>query len=126
MQATFKPLPVADEEIMFSNTDLHGKDYHLVAANLKNLVELDKKLSESGIDRNIPTIFLAECVLVYIEKQETDSLLKWIADKFKTVFFVNYEQVCIIHYMYHVINPLSVCLFFVLYCSCVSLKKLDR
>ena len=84
---------IPDEEIRFCNTDLHGKDYHLVAANLKNLTELDKKLTESGVDKNMPTIFIAECVLVYIEKSDTDSLMKWITNKFKSVFFVNYEQV---------------------------------
>jgi len=60
---------------------------------LKNLTELDKKLTESGVDKNMPTIFIAECVLVYIEKSDTDSLMKWITNKFKSVFFVNYEQV---------------------------------
>jgi len=41
----------------------------------------------------MPTIFIAECVLVYIEKSDTDNLMKWITNKFKSVFFVNYEQV---------------------------------
>ncbi|KAH3806062.1 leucine carboxyl methyltransferase 1-like [Dreissena polymorpha] len=81
------------EEVKFNATDLHGKDYHLVAANLKNLAELDQKLHESGIDKTLPTIFIAECVLVYIEKSNTDAILKWVTDNFSTTFFVNYEQV---------------------------------
>jgi len=84
---------VSDEEIRFCSTDLHGKDYHLVAANIKNLPELDKKLTECKVDKNLPTIFIAECVLVYIEKASTDALLHWAKDTFPTVFFVNYEQV---------------------------------
>ena len=82
-----------DGEIKLSTTDLHGKDYHLVAANLKNLKELEHKLHECDIDYSMPTIFIAECVLVYIEKNKTDELLKWITEHFSSAFFVNYEQV---------------------------------
>lgn len=82
-----------DGEIKLSPTDLHGKDYHLVAANLKNLSELQHKLKECEIDYTVPTIFIAECVLVYIEKSKTDELLKWISDRFSSAVFINYEQV---------------------------------
>ncbi|KAL4220672.1 Leucine carboxyl methyltransferase 1 [Mactra antiquata] len=82
-----------DDDIKFSSTDLHSKDYHIVSANLKNLSELDKKLHECELDKNLPTAFVAECVLVYIDKTNTDSLLKWIAETFNTVLFINYEQV---------------------------------
>ncbi|XP_052784460.1 leucine carboxyl methyltransferase 1-like [Mya arenaria] len=92
-QVLLQKITNEDEEIRFSTTDLHGKDYHLVAANLKNLKDFNKKLGECGIDKTLPTIFIAECVLVYIEKDCTDALLKWTVDNFSTVFFVNYEQV---------------------------------
>lgn len=64
-----------------------------MAANLKNLQELQHKLKECDIDYSVPTVFIAECVLVYIEKSKTDELLKWISSHFKTAFFINYEQV---------------------------------
>lgn len=82
-----------DDDIKFSTTDLYSKDYHLIAANLKNLKELEAKLKDCGIDNNLPTAFIAECVLVYIEKQNTDTLLEWMTEKFPTVVFINYEQV---------------------------------
>ena len=88
---------ITDGEIKLSTTDLHGNDYHLVAANLKNLTELEHKLKECDIDYSVPTIIFAECVLVYIEKSKTDELLRWIADHFTSVFFVNYEQVGLTH-----------------------------
>ena len=84
---------ISDGEIKLSPTDLHGKDYHLVAANLKNLSELQHKLKECDIDYTVPTIFIAECVLVYIEKSKTDELLRWISDHFSSAVFINYEQV---------------------------------
>jgi [phosphatase 2A protein]-leucine-carboxy methyltransferase len=54
---------------------------------------VEKKLQESGVDKSLPTIFLAECVLVYIDSSKSRELLKWIAQQFPTALFVNYEQV---------------------------------
>ncbi|KAK6195518.1 hypothetical protein SNE40_000931 [Patella caerulea] len=82
-----------DEDIMLSQSDLHSANYHIVGANLVDLAELDKKLQQSGIDRSIPTVFISECVLVYIEANKSAKLIKWISDNFPTAFFINYEQV---------------------------------
>ena len=55
-----------DGDVRLSRTDLHGTDYHCVAADFTNPMELTKKLDECNIDYNCPTIFIAECVLVYV------------------------------------------------------------
>ncbi|XP_017842714.1 leucine carboxyl methyltransferase 1 [Drosophila busckii] len=82
-----------DGEVRLSPTDLHGPNYHLMGVDLRNLDEVDSKLAQAEVDYTLPTIFLAECVLVYIEAQNCHNLLKWIAQKFKSAVFVNYEQV---------------------------------
>ncbi|XP_064615215.1 leucine carboxyl methyltransferase 1-like [Liolophura sinensis] len=82
-----------DGEIKFHNYDLHSANYHLVGANLRTLGEVEAKLTECGIDYTLPTIFIAECVLVYLEIEQSKALLKWLAEKFQTAFFINYEQV---------------------------------
>lgn len=82
-----------DSDIKIDKYDLHGSNYHLVGANLRNLNELDSKLSICGVDRNLPTIFLAECVLIYMEVKHSSALLQWITDNFMSAFFINYEQV---------------------------------
>ena len=84
---------ITDCDIRFSSTDLHSADFHIVGADMRKLDEFEKKLDECGIDRSLPTIFLAECVLVYMASESSSALVRWIADKFPTVFFVNYEQV---------------------------------
>ena len=84
----------SDTEIMMSKCEIHSGSYHLVASNLRNLANLEAKLSACGLDHGLPTLFISECVLVYIETEYTDKLIKWIADSFPTAFFVNYEQVC--------------------------------
>ena len=84
---------IADGEIRLSPFDLHASDYHVVNADLRQLGEVEKQLTESGADRDLPTVILAECVLVYLEPERSAALLKWLADNFKSVFFINYEQV---------------------------------
>uniref|UniRef100_A0A1A9WVZ5 [phosphatase 2A protein]-leucine-carboxy methyltransferase n=1 Tax=Glossina brevipalpis TaxID=37001 RepID=A0A1A9WVZ5_9MUSC len=64
-----------------------------MGVDLRNLDELDNKLQQAEVNYSLPTIFLAECVLVYIEMQNCKNLLKWISKKFSNAVFVNYEQV---------------------------------
>lgn len=83
----------SDGEVRLSSTDLHSGNYHIVGVDLRNIDELSNKLQQSEVDFSVPTIFLAECVLVYIEPQNSSNLLTWIASNFKSAVFVNYEQV---------------------------------
>lgn len=41
----------------------------------------------------LPTLFLSECVLVYMAHEQSSKLVRWIADTFPTAMFINYEQV---------------------------------
>ena len=82
-----------DGEVRLSPTDLHSTNYHIVGVDLRKIDEVAHKLQQSEIDFNIPTIFLAECVLVYVEAENCHNLLKWFAANFKSAVFVNYEQV---------------------------------
>ncbi|XP_001951404.1 leucine carboxyl methyltransferase 1 [Acyrthosiphon pisum] len=80
-------------EVKIIGSDLHAPDYHIIGIDLRNLTELDKKLTQCGINFDIPTMFLTECVLVYMEPESSSMLLHWIAKKFNDIFFINYEQV---------------------------------
>lgn len=84
---------LSDGEIRFSTTELHAANYHLVGTDLRHIAELNNKLAQAEVNFNLPTLFLAECVLVYIDASATSSLLKWLASKFSNSLFVNYEQV---------------------------------
>jgi [phosphatase 2A protein]-leucine-carboxy methyltransferase len=76
-----------------SKTEIHSQDYHLISANLRDIKELENKLHDCHIDKSLPTVFITECVLVYIDLDKTNILLKWISDNFQTALFLNYEQV---------------------------------
>ncbi|XP_067912108.1 leucine carboxyl methyltransferase 1 isoform X2 [Heterodontus francisci] len=41
----------------------------------------------------LPTLLLAECVLVYITPVQSAELIKWASNTFNTTMFINYEQV---------------------------------
>uniref|UniRef100_T1H3B6 [phosphatase 2A protein]-leucine-carboxy methyltransferase n=1 Tax=Megaselia scalaris TaxID=36166 RepID=T1H3B6_MEGSC len=63
-----------------------------MGVDLRNLEEVEQKLISAEIDFRLPTIFLSECVLVYIEPKYSIPLLKWFSSKFENAAFVNYEQ----------------------------------
>ena len=39
-----------------------------------------------------PTLILAECALVYVDQAKTSRMMSWLAAKFSSCTFVNYEQ----------------------------------
>ncbi|XP_059479780.1 leucine carboxyl methyltransferase 1 [Neocloeon triangulifer] len=82
-----------DGEVKFSPTDLHSANYHLVGVDLRQLSNVQKKLVDSEIDWSVPTLLLAECVLVYVEPEHIRSLLSFLASQLASALFVNYEQV---------------------------------
>jgi len=82
-----------ESEVKIIGPDLHAPDYHIIGTDLRNLAELEKIITQSGIHFDIPTMFLTECVLVYMEPESSSMLLHWIAKKFDDIFFINYEQV---------------------------------
>lgn len=85
--------PFADGDIRLSPTDLHATNYHLIGVDLRNIDELVAKLKTSEVNFSLPTIFLAECVLVYMEPKNCFNLLRALAEQFPAAAFINYEQV---------------------------------
>ena len=67
--------------------------YRLVTGDLRDLEALKTSLSSAGVDPSIPTLFLSECVLVYLEPEDSCAVIAWSAATFKRAAFVTYEQV---------------------------------
>uniref|UniRef100_A0A8R1DXK0 Leucine carboxyl methyltransferase 1 n=1 Tax=Caenorhabditis japonica TaxID=281687 RepID=A0A8R1DXK0_CAEJA len=74
------------------HADLHAGNYHLIGADLRQPNELHHKLDQCELDHKIPTIFIAECVLVYMSADASSTLLNRIVSQFEQPAFVNYEQ----------------------------------
>lgn len=83
----------SDIELRYSKNELHSDAYHLVAVDLRKVTEVESKLSECLLEKNLPTLFLFECVLVYMPIASSWALLRSIASQFPTSFCINYEQV---------------------------------
>lgn len=92
-----------DGEVRFNPTDLHAPNYHVMGVDLRNIDEVHNKLKQADVDFSLPTIFVAECVLVYVEAQNCANLLKWLSSQFKSSVLVNYEQVCVRTYFIYIL-----------------------
>lgn len=83
----------SDYDVKLNRNNLHAHTYKLTGVDLRNITEVEAKIKESDLDYSLPTLFLAECVLVYMSTSKSSQLLQWIAEKFKSAFFINYEMV---------------------------------
>ncbi|XP_015180248.1 PREDICTED: leucine carboxyl methyltransferase 1 [Polistes dominula] len=86
-------LNTEDGEIRFSTIDLHAANYHLIGTDLRDINEVERKLSQAEVDFDLPTLFLAECVLVYVDPRAVSVLLQWLEERFPNSLFVSYEQI---------------------------------
>jgi len=73
--------------------EIISSDYNLIAVDLCDLSLLEQKISQTGINFTLPTLFLSECVLIYIEPIESSNLIRWTTNKFSQCMFIIYEQI---------------------------------
>lgn len=66
--------------------------YHMLGVDLR-LGDVVMEQLAPYIDKNRPTLFLAECVLVYMEEEHSNALLRNISSLFSESMLVVYEQV---------------------------------
>ncbi|KAF4318645.1 hypothetical protein BBO99_00004713 [Phytophthora kernoviae] len=74
-------------------TELNVPGYHLLPCDLRDLEAVSAKLETVGIDRTVPTLFVSECVLIYMEAKFSTQLVAWAASYFDDVSFSLYEQI---------------------------------
>ncbi len=72
---------------------MRSRDYNLVNADLRDIAMVNRKLAAAGLDKSQPTLFLSECVMVYMEPEDSGALIAWAAAEFRTATFVTYEQI---------------------------------
>eukprot|EP00928_Gymnodinium_smaydae_P087993 TRINITY_DN72153_c0_g1_i1.p1 TRINITY_DN72153_c0_g1~~TRINITY_DN72153_c0_g1_i1.p1 ORF type:complete len:429 (-),score=91.87 TRINITY_DN72153_c0_g1_i1:44-1234(-) len=59
--------------------ELRSPHYRFVSADLRFGGELADGLKDAGFRPDVPTLFLAECVLVYMQSVHGDSIIEWAA-----------------------------------------------
>jgi hypothetical protein len=70
-----------------------GKSYRLVTADLRDISAVETALLGAGCDFSLPTLLLSECVLIYLEPEESCGIIAWAARAFSRSMFVTYEQI---------------------------------
>ncbi|KAM9305887.1 leucine carboxyl methyltransferase 1 [Gastrophryne carolinensis] len=81
------------DALLINPHSLDSMRYAIIEADLRQPKDMEEKLKKVGMDPQLPTLFLAECVLVYMTPGQSANLLRWAADTFPTAMFINYEQV---------------------------------
>ncbi|XP_071966222.1 tRNA wybutosine-synthesizing protein 4-like [Antedon mediterranea] len=68
-------------------------DYHIIGCDLKQVAKLTSCLEHCGIDCQLPTLVLSECVITYMGAKSSNPAIQWIAESFPHAMFVTYEQI---------------------------------
>jgi O-methyltransferase involved in polyketide biosynthesis len=71
-----------------------GSQYDMLSCDLRDTMRVRQLLVDVGLDLAAPTVFLAECVLVYMEPPASDALIRIAAEDFRGLrAFVVYEPI---------------------------------
>ncbi|KAG0360510.1 hypothetical protein BG005_010534 [Podila minutissima] len=83
-----------DLKVGLGGTELYSKDYCLLSGDLREFEDtILPKLKAQGFDTSLPTLFLSECVLIYIEPKDSDAIVDWVGANMAASLFVVYEQI---------------------------------
>jgi O-methyltransferase involved in polyketide biosynthesis len=72
---------------------LISKDYWLISGDLTDFKNIIDNLVKRGLDTFKPTLFLSECVLIYINPSIGDEIISLASNVFQKSYFITYEQV---------------------------------
>ncbi|KAG0372941.1 hypothetical protein BGX24_012380 [Mortierella sp. AD032] len=83
-----------DLKVGMGGIELYSKDYCLLSGDLREFTEsIVPKLKAQGFDTSLPTLFLSECVLIYIQPGDSDAIVNWVGTNMDASLFVVYEQI---------------------------------
>ncbi|BBN19012.1 tRNA wybutosine-synthesizing protein 4 [Marchantia polymorpha subsp. ruderalis] len=89
LMSTLGPHPIISKD----KGEIMSEHYKLLPGDLRNLSGLDDVFKQAQLDPSLPTLILAECVLIYMEPEASRDVIKWAAEKISTGIFVLYEQI---------------------------------
>ncbi|GMH42170.1 hypothetical protein BSKO_10089 [Bryopsis sp. KO-2023] len=70
-----------------------SEEFCLLPVDLRKLDGFLKQLEEAKFDFSTPTYVLSECVLVYMEPEDSASVINWLGKRLQTAACVVYEQI---------------------------------
>jgi [phosphatase 2A protein]-leucine-carboxy methyltransferase len=74
--------------------ELRSKHYTLLPVDLRGPPSstLGPLLTSGTLQRSIPTLFISECVFVYMPSSASDAIVRWFAESFDIVGGLVYEM----------------------------------
>lgn len=85
-----------DVKVVQGGMGLTSAIYHLFPTDLRNPIAtyLDPLLSSTPavLSPEVPTLFLAECVLVYMVPEKSAAIMHWFTERFNHAFGIIYEM----------------------------------
>lgn len=82
-----------DLKIERGGMDLKSDKYCLLGGDLRKWSDVVGLLLKSGFDISVPSLFISECVFIYLPPDDSTEILKWITDNMANAMFVLYEQI---------------------------------
>ncbi|KAI9599199.1 S-adenosyl-L-methionine-dependent methyltransferase [Syncephalis fuscata] len=72
--------------------EFYTDQYCLLSGDLREFEStLVPQLIEHGFDKSLPTLFIAECVIVYMLPPDADAIIRWVGQTCDQVGFVIYD-----------------------------------
>ncbi|KAJ3331960.1 hypothetical protein HDU76_001688 [Blyttiomyces sp. JEL0837] len=85
---------IGEYKIGGGGTELHSSQYNLIGGDLRKWeTDIVPKLKSLGFSESLPTMYISECVLVYLPPESSKSILTWCANATRSSFFLTYEQI---------------------------------
>ncbi|KAJ1990872.1 carboxy methyl transferase for protein phosphatase 2A, partial [Coemansia thaxteri] len=89
-----KSLLPKDTKVALGGSELHSSRYSLISGDLREFrSQIVPKLVENGFDCSQPTLFLSECVLIYLDPQYSDEIIDWVTEAVANAAILTYEQI---------------------------------
>ncbi|CAL5221350.1 g3526 [Coccomyxa viridis] len=85
--------PAESQSIQLDEGRITAEAYNLLPGDLRDTRACQAALEAAGFDPACPTYVLAECVLVYMEPEDSASVVRWLGHWLPTAAFVVYEQI---------------------------------
>ncbi|KAJ3001014.1 hypothetical protein HDV02_000083 [Globomyces sp. JEL0801] len=84
------------ENIVVENqgSEIRSKDYWLIPGDLREFdTQLLPNLISKGLDTSLPTLFVSECCLIYLDSSISNQIIASITSQFNEPFLICYEQI---------------------------------
>mmetsp|Transcript_2624 Transcript_2624/g.6165 ORF Transcript_2624/g.6165 Transcript_2624/m.6165 type:complete len:362 (-) Transcript_2624:88-1173(-) len=65
--------------VVDGSTLVRTETYRMVASDLREVQSLESNVLAAGFSKDVPTVFLCECSLVYIRPEASDAVIQWAA-----------------------------------------------